>query len=118
MPTSLDELTKLLIAFRDEREWRQFHGFKDLLVSLNLEAAELLELAQWKDEETLRCQLADPAFRDRLAEETADVLLYLLLICERAGIDLGQAAAEKIKHNAEKYPVEKAMGNARKYTEF
>ena len=55
MPTSLDELTKLLIAFRDEREWRQFHGFKDLLVSLNLEAAELLELAQWKDEETLRC---------------------------------------------------------------
>jgi NTP pyrophosphatase (non-canonical NTP hydrolase) len=111
MPTSLDELTKLLIAFRDEREWRQFHGFKDLLVSLNL-------VAQWKDEETLRCQLADPAFRDRLAEETADVLLYLLLICERAGIDLGQAAAEKIKHNAEKYPVEKAMGNARKYTEF
>ena len=60
----------------------------------------------------------DPAFQTKLAEECADVLLYLLLICERADIDLGVAAADKIERNALKYPVEKARGNAVKYTEL
>ena len=63
-------------------------------------------------------QLSDPEFRARLGEECADVLLYLLLICERAGIDLITAASEKIEINAAKYPVEKARGNARKYTDL
>jgi len=116
MSPSLQNLTDRLIAFRDARDWRKFHSLKNLVLSLNLESAELLELTQWKDDAEVEAALADPEFRARLAEECADVLLYLLLICERAGIDLIEAASEKIEINAAKYPVEKARGNARKYT--
>ena len=118
MNPSLQDLTESLIAFRDARDWSKFHSLKNLMLSLNLESAELLELAQWKDDAQLEAALADPAFRRRLAEECADVLLYLLLICELAGIELGTAAAEKISHNAAKYPVDKARGNSAKYTEL
>ena len=114
--SALDDLTRRLIAFRDVREWRPFHGLKNLMLSLNLEAAEILELTQWKSDDEVEAATADPGFRDRLSEECADVLLYLLLICERAGIDLEVAASAKIELNAAKYPVEKARGNARKYT--
>ena len=114
--SALDDLTRRLIAFRDVREWRPFHGLKNLMLSLNLEAAEILELAQWKSDDEVEAATADPRFRDRLSEECADVLLYLLLICERAGIDLEAAASAKIEINAANYPVEKARGNARKYT--
>lgn len=115
---TLAELTDRLIAFRDARDWRQFHSLKNLILSAGLESAELLELTQWKDDGAVEDAIADPAFRARLAEECADVLLYLLLIAERAGIDLGAAAAAKIEINEGKYPVEKARGNARKYTEL
>lgn len=118
MNPNLQTLTDRLIMFRDARDWRQFHGLKNLMVSLNLEAAELLELAQWKDDAQIETALSEPEFRARLAEECADVLIYLLLICERAGIDLTGAASEKIEINGAKYPVEKARGNARKYTDF
>jgi NTP pyrophosphatase (non-canonical NTP hydrolase) len=114
----LDDLTRRLIEFRDQREWRQFHGLKNLMLSLNLEAAELLELGQWKSDDEIEAAVADPEFRARLGEECADVLIYLLLICERAGINLEAAADAKIERNAVKYPVEKARGNARKYTEL
>ena len=118
MSASLQNLTDRLIAFRDARDWRKFHSLKNLILSLNLESAELLELAQWKDDAQVEAALSDPEFRARLGEECADVLLYLLLICERAGIDLITAASEKIEINAAKYPVEKARGNARKYTDL
>ncbi len=119
MPDSLAELTERLVAFREERDWGRFHGLKNLLVSLNLEAAELLELAQWKDDEEVEALASDDSdFRRRLAEESADVLLYLLMICERAGIDLAEAAANKIDANAAKYPPDKSRGSARKYTEL
>ena len=113
MDDSFSDLTDRLIEFRDARDWARFHATKDLMLSLSLEAAELLELAQWKDEATLEAALDDPAFRARLGEECADVLIYLLLICERAGIDLGEAAS-----HGEKYPVEKSRGRAVKYTEL
>jgi len=115
---SLDELTQRLLRFRDERDWRQFHSLKDLILSLNLEASELLELAQWKKEAVFEAEAADGVMRQRLQEECADVLLYLLLIAERAGIDLQLAAAEKIAANDLKYPVEKSRGTATKYTEL
>jgi NTP pyrophosphatase (non-canonical NTP hydrolase) len=115
---SLTALTRRLIEFRDRRDWRQFHGLKDLILSASVEAGELLELAQWKTEEDLQAALSDPAFREKLADEVADVFIYLLLICERSGIDLTAAAAAKITKNAAKYPVEKARGNSRKYTEL
>lgn len=118
MTSSLDELTDCLIAFRDARDWRQFHALKNLILSANIEAAELLETVQWKSDPEVEAAVEDPEFRARLAEECADVFIYLLLICERAGIDLGRAAADKIEHNGAKYPVEKARGKAVKYTEL
>jgi NTP pyrophosphatase (non-canonical NTP hydrolase) len=115
---SLGELTQRLLAFRDARDWRQFHSLKDLIVSLNLEAGELLELTQWKSEAKFESEAGNDAMRRRLSEECADVLLYLLLIAERAGIDLPDAAARKIAANEVKYPVDKARGTATKYTEL
>jgi NTP pyrophosphatase (non-canonical NTP hydrolase) len=114
-----DELTRRLIEFRDERDWRQFHSLKNLIMSAAMEAAEIMELTQWKDDEALESAAqGDTQFRAALAEECADVFLYLLLICERAGIDLTEAAMSKIELNARKYPVDKAKGNAKKYTDL
>ena len=118
MPQTLAHLTDRLIAFRDERDWAQFQGLKNLIVSLNLESAELLELTQWRDDAAVEGLIENPEFREKLEEETADVLLYLLMICERAGIDLATAASRKIDINAAKYPVDKSRGNSRKYTEL
>ncbi len=115
---SLDDLTRQLIEFRDARDWRQFHSLKDLILSLNLEAGELLELAQWKPEKDFEAEATTPAMNQRLQEECADVLLYLLLIAERAGIDLQTAAANKIIANDRKYPVDKSRGTSAKYTEL
>lgn len=115
---SLEELTAKLIAFRDARDWRQFHSLKNLIASLNLEAAEVLELTQWKSDDTFESEVGKPEAKARLAEECADVLLYLLLISERAGFDLSTAAAAKIARNEIKYPVEKARGTSKKYTEL
>ena len=110
-----EELTRRLIAFRDARDWRQFHSLKDLILSLNLEAAELLELTQWQASDAFEAAAGDDVVRERIAEECADVFLYLLLICERTGIDLPAAAAGKITQNERKYPVEKSKGSATKY---
>ncbi len=115
---TLNELTGQLIEFRDARNWRQFHSLKDLILSLNLEAAELLELSQWKPEAEFEEEAGGELMLQRLNEECADVLLYLLLIAERTGIDLQQAAADKIKANAVKYPVEKSHGKSTKYTQL
>ena len=115
---TLDELTARLLAFRDARDWRQFHSLKNLILSLSLEAAELLEITQWKGDEEVEAAIQDAAFRERLAEECADVLIYLLLIAERSGLDLPRAAADKIAKNEAKYPVEKSQGKALKYTEL
>lgn len=118
MPTTLAELTERLIAFRDARDWQRFHSLKNLIMSVSIEAAELIELTQWQDDAAIEARIDEPEFRARLAEECADVLIYLLLICERAGIDLTKAASDKIEVNSAKYPVEKARGNARKYSEL
>ncbi len=115
---SIEEITEMAVAFRDARDWEQFHTVKNLLVSLNLEAAELLELIQWKDDVTIERESTTPEFKERLAEECADIFLYLLLICRKTGIDLAEAAEMKLKHNSEKYPLEKAYGSAKKYTEL
>ncbi len=115
---SLAELTARLTAFRDERDWKRFHSLKNLMVSLNLEVSEMLELTQWKDDAQVEAAIHDPDFHNALSEECADILLYLLLVTERAGIDLPRAAAAKIKKNGKKYPVEKARGNAKKYTDL
>ncbi len=110
---NLPELTQALLQFRDERNWAQFHTLRNLIVSLNLEAAELLELTQWKSEEEM-LNISGEALRD----ECADVLLYLLLIADKASINLEEAARNKLKKNAAKYPIEKSYGSSRKYTQL
>lgn len=114
----LDDLKQALLRFRDARDWAQFHDLRNLIVSLNLEAAELLELTQWKSDAEIAALPAQPATREALSDECADVLLYLLLIADRAGIDLEAAARAKLVKNAKKYPVEKSFGSRRKYTEL
>ncbi|MEO5335804.1 MAG: nucleotide pyrophosphohydrolase [Magnetospirillum sp. WYHS-4] len=118
MPETIAHLTRRLVEFREERDWAQFHSLKNLLMSLTIESAELLELAQWKEDGALEADLHRPEVKARLEEEVADVFLYLLLVCERAGIDLARAAERKIDLNAAKYPAHKARGSARKYTEL
>ena len=114
----IKSLTNRLIDFRDDRNWKQFHSLKDLIISLNLEAGELLELTQWKDAKEFEVSVAGGQARRDLQEECADVLLYLLLIAEKSGIDLLQVASDKIDKNAKKYPVDKSRNNAKKYTQL
>ena len=108
-----DETIRRVIQFRDDRDWRQFHTPKDLAISLSLEAAELLEVFQWSgtDLECLDKQ-------DRIREELADVLSYCVLMADVCGLDLDEILNEKVDKNTAKYPVEKARGNAAKYTEL
>ena len=114
----LQALTRALLRFRDERDWAQFHTLRNLIVSLNLEASELLELTQWKSDAEMTALLDDEKTQEALRDECADVLLSLLLSPERACIDLEAAAYAKLAKNAAKYPVDKSFGSSRKYTEL
>jgi NTP pyrophosphatase (non-canonical NTP hydrolase) len=114
-----DSLKKLLaeaLKFRDAREWKQFHNFKDLAVTLCLEAAEVLEHAQWKSEAELAKYLR--SHRDQVGDELADVLHVTLLLAEHCRIDLAKTFARKMRQNEEKYPIHKARGSAKKYTQL
>lgn len=108
-----DETIQRVLKFRDDRDWKQFHTPKDLAISMSLEAAEVLELFQWSGTD-LDCA----AKRDRLREELADVLSYCILMADVCGLDLDEIMNEKVSKNEAKYPVEKARGNAAKYTEL
>ena len=116
--TDFAALTAAILEFRDARDWRQFHSLRNLITSLNLEAAELLELTQWKSDAEVEALPADAVSHEALRDECADILLYLLLIADTAGIDLAEAARAKLVKNAVKYPVEKSFGSRAKYTEL
>ena len=107
--TKLEELTKKICQFRDDRDWKQFHKTKDMLISLALESSELLELAQWKTDDEIDKD------KQSIAAELADVAYWLLLISHDLEIDLPKAIEDKLAVNAEKYPVEKSKGNKNKY---
>jgi NTP pyrophosphatase (non-canonical NTP hydrolase) len=116
MGDSIAELVKLAIAFRDERDWKQFHNPKDMALSLVLEAAEVLELTQWKNGDDLRRHLESN--RTKLGEELADVLFWVVAMAHDFGIDLAAAFRSKLEVNARKYPIEKSRGVSTKYTEL
>lgn len=103
--------------FAREREWERFHTPKNIAMALTVEASELLELFQWLTEDEAR-DIMNSAKATQVRHELADTAVYLLRLCDLLGIDLSQAIAEKMKLNAEKYPVEKARGNAKKYNEL
>ena len=114
--SDLEQLRTALQTFAAERDWEQFHSPKNLAMALSVEAAELLETFQWLTEAQSRRLSAETLAAAR--EEVADVLLYLVRLSDQLGIDPVAAARDKLRANAEKYPVEKARGHARKYTEL
>jgi len=114
--STIEELTTLALAFRDERDWKQFHNPKDMAISLCLEANEILELMQWKNGQELDEHLGQK--REALADELSDVLFWVLEMAHEHKIDLGEAFKTKMLKNAAKYPVDKARGSAKKYTEL
>lgn len=112
----IEIIAEKLQKFADERDWNQFHTPKNLCMALSVEVAELVEEFQWLTEE--QSVNLGPDQIARVRAEMADVFNYLIRLSSRLNIDLVKAAHEKIIVNAEKYPVEKARGNAIKYTEF
>ena len=107
------ETVDMILKFRDDRNWKQFHNPKDLAISISLEAAELLEVFQWSGAD-LECR--DKL--DKIKEELADVVNYAVLMADACGLDLDEIVREKVRRNEEKHPVEKAFGNKAKYTEL
>jgi NTP pyrophosphatase (non-canonical NTP hydrolase) len=109
----MKQLMQRIVEFRDSRNWKQFHNPKDLAISLTLEASELLENFQWKtSDESVKVNF------QRMQDELADVLIYVLLLSNELNIDPEQAIIDKIKKNGEKYPIDKAFGTSKKYNEF
>jgi NTP pyrophosphatase (non-canonical NTP hydrolase) len=104
------QIIQALKAFRDDRDWAQFHNAKDLALALSIEASELLELFLWKD--------ADGADSEMVQEELADVLAFALLLCEKYDFDVTDIVMKKMLKNAEKYPADKSRGSSKKYNEL
>ena len=116
MSKSIASLQRELRKFAEDRDWGQFHSPKNLATALSIEAAELLEHFQWMGD--LESRNLPEEKRARIGEEVADVLLYLLQLSDKLDIDVLAAANRKLQTNAIKYPVEKARGTSKKYTEI
>jgi len=110
---TLEDLRAKLAAFADERDWDQFHNPKNLAMAVAGEVGELLEHFQWLTPD--EAASLPEATRDEVALEAADVLLFLVRLCDKLGIDLAAAAERKLELNAVKYPVGKSRGLATKY---
>ena len=108
--SDLEELRQAIAKFTQERDWDQFHNGKDLALALSIEASELNEAFLWKNPKDVNV--------DKVKEELADVLNYAIQIADKYNLDIKQIVLDKLKKNAEKYPVEKAYGSAKKYNEL
>lgn len=115
-PNPLTTLREEIRRFAADRDWEQFHSPKNLAAALAVEAAELLEPFQWLTEEQ-SCHL-DAEQLTAVRDEVADVLLYLIRLADKLDIDLDAAARDKIVRNALRYPVAKARGSSKKYTDL
>jgi len=113
---TLKELTAKAISFRDERDWKQFHRPKDMALSLMLEAAEVGEIFQWKDEECVKQEWH--SIREKLERELSDVLYWVMVMAHDSEIDLEQAFQRKLAENERKYPIDRARGSSTKYSDF
>ena len=108
--SDLEELRKAIVQFTKERDWDQFHNGKDLALALSIEAAELNEAFLWKDAQDVNV--------DKVKDELADIFNYAILLADKYDLDVKQIVLDKIKRNAEKYPVDKSYGSAKKYNEL
>lgn len=106
----LEELRQAIVKFTQERDWDQFHNGKDLALALSIEASELNEAFLWKNVSEVNVE--------KVKEELADVFNYAILIADKYDLDVKQIVLDKLKRNAEKYPVDKAYGSAKKYNEL
>ena len=109
--SEIQELIDLLVEFRDERDWGQFHDSKNLALALSIEAAELNELFLWKKDAD-----SEKVDRNRLKEELADVFAYAIMLAEKNNLSVSEIVKNKILKNAEKYPVEKSRSSSAKYS--
>ena len=114
--SELDKLREQLREFAAARDWEQFHSPKNLAMALAVETAELLEVFQWLTEEQSRS--LEPDAHAAASDEVADVLLYLIRLCDVLGVDPVDAANRKLLANAGRYPADKARGSSKKYTEL
>ena len=113
---SLESLRDRLRDFARERDWDQYHTPKNLSMALIAEAAELIEHFQWVNGE--QSHILEDKKRQSVEEEIADILIYLVRISDKLGIDLYKAAERKLVINEKKYPADKVRGSAKKYTEY
>lgn len=108
--SELKNLTDLLLKFRDERDWKQFHNSKDLALAISIEASELNELFLWKSNEDVD--------KDKLKDELADIFSFALLLAEKHKLNVSSIIKDKIRLNGEKYTVEKSKGSSKKYNQL
>ena len=116
MPTTIDELTAEIRAFRDARDWMQFHNPKELAVAITAEAGELLQHFVWQSPEQSERRVAER--RDEIASEIADVAILLFELADNSGIDVASSIRAKLARNEERYPVDKARASNAKYNEL
>jgi NTP pyrophosphatase (non-canonical NTP hydrolase) len=125
MEPNLDDVTsrvadlKLMVQnFSEERDWDQFHNPKDLAIGIVTEASELLEIFRFKNDAEVTALLKDVSSAKKIRDELADVLYFALRLAQKYDIDLSKALEEKIRDNRQRYPVEKAKGSNKKYSEL
>lgn len=114
----IHELKEKIKEFCDARDWDQFHNAKELAIALSIEASELLEIFRWKSPEEVKGLFENPRKKEDIEDEMADILYFLVRMAQRYDIDLSDALDRKMEKNNIKYPVEKAKGSSKKYTEF
>lgn len=108
--SDIEVLRQAIVKFTQERDWDQFHNGKDLALALSIEAAELNEAFLWKEAKDVNVE--------KVKEELADIFNYAILIADKYDLDIKQIVLDKLQRNAQKYPVEKAYGSAKKYNEL
>ena len=116
MPTTIEALTSEIRAFRDARDWRQFHNPKELAVAITAEAGELLQHFVWQSPEQSERRVTER--RDEIESEIADVAILLFELADNCGMDLAAVMRAKLARNEERYPVAKAKGSNKKYNEL
>ncbi len=112
------ELKEMVKAFGEERDWDRYHNAKDLAIGIVTEASELLEIFRFKSEGEAAELLRDPASAKAIRDELADVFYFALRFAQKYGIDVSVSLEDKIEDNAKRYPVNKAKGSNKKYTEL
>ena len=113
----LEDLRREVAQFAKDRDWDQFHSVRNLVLAMVGEVGEVAEILQWVDDDRVS-ELINSGGRDRLAEELADVLIYLVRVADRSGVNLERAVRDKLTSNNEKYPKDKSRGSAKKYNDL